>query len=373
MSDSPANSEVSDTLHCRLQSIQELTEFTESCQKQLNGLFEALGWSNESNANSMQQEPMEVCPYDHDHRVPRKSMERHKVSCRLNKMGYTQEEQAGMYDPTICYEKANVPSLVIDKATQQQIILKAKASAPVGRTEGLYSQTTGVSIKRKFELDCDYSVEPPEVPQNHKRVVCDLTVADRLALYDHVTREVSQQRAQAKPAENDDLYVDLVAKLKKEEQNGPKSHLEVLAEMRDYKRRRQSYRAKNVHITKKSYTEVIREVINVHSGELARLWGEEEKEEEEQEEAEAAEEEESRTSRHSSHRRRSEERRSVSVESRHSLALSSARDAHSSRRRRHRDKERDKERDRDRGRDDKRQRESHTPDERRRDRKKKRK
>lgn len=26
--------------------------------------------------------------------------------------------------------------------------------------------------------------------------------------------------------------------------------------MRDYKRRRQSYRAKNVHITKKSYTEV---------------------------------------------------------------------------------------------------------------------
>lgn len=44
---------------------------------------------------------------------------------------------------------------------------------------------------------------------------------------------------------------------KGEEQSGPKSHLEVLAEMRDYRRRRQSYRAKNVHITKKSYTEVI--------------------------------------------------------------------------------------------------------------------
>ncbi|TNN53536.1 U11/U12 small nuclear ribonucleoprotein [Liparis tanakae] len=35
----------------------------------------------------------------------------------------------------------------------------------------------------------------------------------------------------------------------------PKTHLELMAEMRDYKRRRQSYRAKNVHITKKSYTE----------------------------------------------------------------------------------------------------------------------
>ncbi len=35
-----------------------------------------------------------------------------------------------------------------------------------------------------------------------------------------------------------------------------KTKLEVLAEERDYKRRRQSYRAKNVHITKKSHTEV---------------------------------------------------------------------------------------------------------------------
>jgi len=36
----------------------------------------------------------------------------------------------------------------------------------------------------------------------------------------------------------------------------PKSRYEVLAEQRDYKRRRQSYRAKNVHITKRSAVEV---------------------------------------------------------------------------------------------------------------------
>lgn len=41
-----------------------------------------------------------------------------------------------------------------------------------------------------------------------------------------------------------------------DQQNEPKTKLELMAEMRDYKRRRQSYRAKNVHITKKSYTEV---------------------------------------------------------------------------------------------------------------------
>ena len=41
-----------------------------------------------------------------------------------------------------------------------------------------------------------------------------------------------------------------------ETDGGAKSHVEVLAEMRDYKRRRQSYRAKNVHITKRSAVDV---------------------------------------------------------------------------------------------------------------------
>ena len=35
-----------------------------------------------------------------------------------------------------------------------------------------------------------------------------------------------------------------------------RSELEILAEQRDYKRRRQSYRAKNVHITKRTPIEV---------------------------------------------------------------------------------------------------------------------
>ena len=41
-----------------------------------------------------------------------------------------------------------------------------------------------------------------------------------------------------------------------EDNSLPKSRFEVLAEQRDYKRRRQSYRAKNVHITKRSAVDV---------------------------------------------------------------------------------------------------------------------
>ncbi|KAL0984851.1 hypothetical protein UPYG_G00149160 [Umbra pygmaea] len=262
MCDSPEKQ----TLQARLQSLEELTEFTENCQRQLNELFETLGWRQDMASNGSNRETMEVCPYDPNHRVPSRSMERHQVSCYLTQMGYSHEEQAAMCDPSVCYENTNIGSFTMDKHTQQQVILQARSSAPPIRTEGLYSQS-------------DFSTDPPEVPQNHKRATCDLTVADRLSLYDYVTREASQRKDEAGATNNEDLYVDLVAKLKKDnDQKEPKSHLELMAEMRDYKRRRQSYRAKNVHITKKSYTEVIREVISVHSSELSSQWNEESQE-----------------------------------------------------------------------------------------------
>ncbi|XP_056457262.1 U11/U12 small nuclear ribonucleoprotein 48 kDa protein-like [Gadus chalcogrammus] len=228
------------TVEERLGCLQELTKFTENCQKQLNDILETLGWSPEYDGSA--QETMVQCPFDPNHRIPVRSLERHKSSCSLSKMGYSAEEQEGMYDSSVCYEKSNIRSVTMDEATQQQVILKARAAAPLMRMEGVFWQG-------------EYTSQPLDVPQNHKRALCDLTVADRLALYDHVTGELNQQQQEA--AANEDLYVDLVAKLKRDEQQGePKSHLELMAEKRDYKRRRQSYRAKNVHITKKSYTEV---------------------------------------------------------------------------------------------------------------------
>ncbi|XP_041844657.1 U11/U12 small nuclear ribonucleoprotein 48 kDa protein [Melanotaenia boesemani] len=281
----------SQTLQDRLDRLQELTEFTEKCKKQLRDIFETLGWSMDYKPSN--QEPMEQCPYDPNHRVPVRSMEKHKASCQLRQMGYSADELAEMSDPSVCYENTNVRSFTMDKSTQNQVILQARSAAPLMKMEGVFWQG-------------QYSGQPVDVPQNHKRAVCDLTVADRLALYDHVVSVFSQQK-EAGSSSNEDLYVDLVSKLQKnEEQNEPKSHLELMAEMRDYKRRRQSYRAKNVHITKKSYTEVIREVISVHSGELARQWKEEE------------DEKESMRSDQSSHSRWIDKRRSASSESRHS-------------------------------------------------------
>ncbi|XP_043117544.1 U11/U12 small nuclear ribonucleoprotein 48 kDa protein [Puntigrus tetrazona] len=321
----------------RMQSLQELTDFTESCQAELKGLFEALGWSQELDSQTVQ---MEVCPYDPNHTVPRDRMEKHKASCRLSKMGYSKEEKAEMFDPSVFYENASIPSITIDKDTFHQVIRQTRENAPLMKS-----------------TPSDTSTDLPDVPQNHKRALCDLTVADRLAIYDHVIQQASQQSAKREP-NNEDLYVDLVAKLKKgEEQSGPKSHLEVLAEMRDYRRRRQSYRAKNVHITKKSYTEVIREVIDIHSGELGRIWQE-------------VKDEEVKASQQSSHRGASERGRSASVESRESRV--SSRDEHGHKRHRKHSRSRSRSRKRSRERKNKR-RDSGSPDVQRHHKKKKKK
>lgn len=137
------------TLQDRLDRLRELTEFTENCKKQLHGIFETLGWSWEYNKDSNQEE-MEQCPYDPDHRVPVRSMEKHKASCSLRKMGYTAEEQAEMFDPSVCYENSSVRSFTMDKSTQHQVILQARSAAPLMKMEGVFWQVTGVSIREEL-------------------------------------------------------------------------------------------------------------------------------------------------------------------------------------------------------------------------------
>ena len=52
------------------------------------------------------------------------------------------------------------------------------------------------------------------------------------------------------------LYLIVVQKDSNKQEDAEVSSIEHLAKQRDYKRRRQTYRAKNVHITKRSTVEV---------------------------------------------------------------------------------------------------------------------
>ncbi|KAM4835131.1 U11/U12 small nuclear ribonucleoprotein 48 kDa protein [Thomomys bottae] len=268
---------------------EELSEFVEKCCRTLEEATTSLGWSLDQldpGEEEAAEDQVVICPYDSNHQMPKSSLAKHMESCRLRKLGYTKEEEDEMYNPDFFYENVKVPSITLNKDSQFEIIKHARTTA--GKDGDGYNQRM-------------YSSLPVEVPLNHKRFVCDLTQADRLALYDFVVEETKKKRSDSHSIENDsDLFVDLAAKVNQDNsRKSPKSYLEILAEVRDYKRRRQSYRAKNVHITKKSYTEVIRDVINVHMEELTNHW---------REEQEKAEE----------YADKNEERRSASVDSRQS-------------------------------------------------------
>ncbi|KAM6186572.1 U11/U12 small nuclear ribonucleoprotein 48 kDa protein [Rhynchocyon petersi] len=244
---------------------EDLEEFVESSFRTVEEVITSLGWSLDQ-LDPGEEEAVEnevvICPYDSSHRMPESSLAKHLVSCRLRKRDYTKEEENEMYNPEFFYENVNVPSITLNKDLQLQIIKQARTA------DGKDGDSSNQRI---------YSSLPVDVPLNHKRFVCDLTQADRLAIYDFVVDETKKKRSSSQIIENDsDLFVDLAAKINQDNsQKCPKSYLEILAEVRDYKRRRQSYRAKNVHITKKSYTEVIRDVINVHMEELSSQWQEE--------------------------------------------------------------------------------------------------
>ncbi|NP_001085930.1 small nuclear ribonucleoprotein, U11/U12 48KDa subunit L homeolog [Xenopus laevis] len=240
--------------------LQEMKDFTEQCQSRLSDLLQELGWTSEFSGG---EQDAAVCPFDDNHRMPKSSLEKHIATCRLRKLGYSKEE-VQISDTQFYYEKAKLPSVVIDKELQFQIINKARDRVSTGNAAGSYERSA-------------YSCSPVEVPINHKYAICDLKPADRLAIYDYVLEQTRIQKPASQTDRSEaDLFEDLAAKINQDDdQNGPKSHLEIMAEMRDYKRRRQSYRAKNVHITKKSYTEIIHDVINVHMEELSSHWRDE--------------------------------------------------------------------------------------------------
>jgi len=113
-----------------------------------------------------------------------------------------------------------------------------------------------------------------EIPLPMDRVINELSPQQRLALYEHVLQQSKAKREGQK--EEVDLEVASDPNNDKDAADGqPKSRFEVLAEQRDYKRRRQSYRAKNVHITKRSAVEVMRDLIETQMQVLEMQYKEE--------------------------------------------------------------------------------------------------
>ncbi|EDV20454.1 uncharacterized protein TRIADDRAFT_61126 [Trichoplax adhaerens] len=106
------------------------------------------------------------------------------------------------------------------------------------------------------------------------KMACIFTPEQRLAIYEDIIKRVNAMKPKTR-ATLEELQIDFdtIQELCNNNTDKTKSHLEVLAEQRDYKRRRQTYRAKNVHITKRTPTQVHRDLIELQMKYLESMIG----------------------------------------------------------------------------------------------------
>ncbi|OWF40235.1 U11/U12 small nuclear ribonucleoprotein 48 kDa protein-like [Mizuhopecten yessoensis] len=223
--------------------ISELKEFVDVCQDNLNNVLHRIGWTPD---NILEHEDRGLCPHDSNHVMPATSLEKHAAICPLLKKGYnkeeaTQQQQSNRY----FYEglEARVPTVNIDQETVNKILWDHH----VKNRSIFYGQKDDCLTRDDQEVQ--------------------LTAAEKAAIYEFVVSKAKEER-EFTPLEDEFLTMNLEEFVKKKisgkdgaNDSKPANYLEYIKSERDYKRRRQTYRAKNVYTTKKSYTEVIRDVI----------------------------------------------------------------------------------------------------------------
>ncbi|XP_029843322.2 U11/U12 small nuclear ribonucleoprotein 48 kDa protein isoform X2 [Ixodes scapularis] len=221
----------------REKQLKKLRNFVDKTGKQLDSILGSLKWTKE---RILEKKGYVICPFDPGHKMPASSLDKHLELCSWLKEGYTRAEKEEA-PPSSHFFYANSTSVVpvlIDRETQQKVI-----------TEAAFRGEVAAEACQKVK----------NVPLTMARCIVELSPAERFAIYDYTVA-----RAKAANKTPSIKLADLQINFEKKDngnQEHPPSELEIKSKMRDYKRRRQSYRAKNVHITRKSYTEVLREVI----------------------------------------------------------------------------------------------------------------
>uniref|UniRef100_A0A224ZBD5 U11/U12 small nuclear ribonucleoprotein 48 kDa protein n=1 Tax=Rhipicephalus zambeziensis TaxID=60191 RepID=A0A224ZBD5_9ACAR len=228
--------------------LKKLKSLIRSSEAQLTAVLEKLKWSKDE---VLKKKGHVVCPLDPGHTMPEASLSAHLDLCAWLKEGYNrQDKEVAPPSSHFFYTKStSVVPVLIDRETQSKII-----------TEAAFRGDVPAEVCQKVKNG---------VPLTMERCFSELTAAERFAVYDYVV-ERAKATNKTSAVKLEDLQVDFEKKTNKDEQHPP-SDLELKRQMRDYKRRRQSYRAKNVHITQKTYTEILREVIENQTDYLKQL------------------------------------------------------------------------------------------------------
>ncbi|KAG7188517.1 hypothetical protein KM043_008151 [Ampulex compressa] len=238
--------------------------FTDMIDEQINDVASALNWTVESitenNKNFL------VCPYDSSHRLTEKSLEQHLARCQWKSEGYG-ETDLPLSEPGM----SGASSIKFDVVLQNDILQRAKEENPSMNVEcyesytwhrlniiSFYISFAKLIIKHINEFDIKdmyflFIFKTLKYSVIMLRLLTDFTGDERKALYEYVIANTVKPKTSYELTNIHDL---------KSEQKEDKelSFLELLIQERNLKRRRAKH--KGVHTNKKSYTEILREVIN---------------------------------------------------------------------------------------------------------------
>ncbi|XP_072042734.1 U11/U12 small nuclear ribonucleoprotein 48 kDa protein-like [Amphiura filiformis] len=227
--------------HSRQAFIDSLSALIDKGKTDAEVILNKLQWSKET---VLEGADMVRCPVNSHHLVPEAALSKHSEECQLVKEGYSRQEQKEIPHNDWYYENAkNVTSILIDQSTQNQILSKVSGSS---------------------------GIKP--VVRTMDRIETDLNSQEKLAIYEYVVQK-AKEAGHGSNVSLEDLAFDPTSFQKGK--RDAESRAAAFAKQRDLKRRRQTYRAKNVHITRRSQTQIMKEIIDSQMSELEDIYQDE--------------------------------------------------------------------------------------------------
>ncbi|XP_050296935.1 U11/U12 small nuclear ribonucleoprotein 48 kDa protein-like [Anthonomus grandis grandis] len=213
-------------LEIRKKQLQSLKQYIASSEESVKAVFKALDWTIPKTLQN--ENPMVSCPFNPKHLVSEKTYAKHLEKCNLSTAGYTEKDNF-LSDPP---EESDA-TIKLSNAKKIEILTAARAS--------------------RSDFKPAWNGKDPD-PLTADRYTSTFSVDERLALYDYT---VKHTKPPPKPHEFTLEFTN--SKEAKQLTDEEKLILE-----RNAKRRRTKY--KSVHTSKKSYTEITREVIDNQMG-----------------------------------------------------------------------------------------------------------
>nr|CAB3266439.1 U11/U12 small nuclear ribonucleoprotein 48 kDa protein-like [Phallusia mammillata] len=214
----------------------ELSDFIKEAKQIVQKFQDTLQW----HPTIKQHDKFVLCPYNKHHTIPPQRFDKHCQTCKWRTHGYSVQESRDIIEE----ENAEFPYPCVEI---DDIVSKVAPGLPPLRTYEAYVST--------------------------------LSREERLEVYDQILERLKLKKSTTDLSLLTDLQTEGFEISKSSTDVLPASELARLKEQRDHKRRRQTYRAKNVHITKRTQTEIFRDVLQVHMEELRQLWNNESQEE----------------------------------------------------------------------------------------------